>query len=85
MSQTVELPDDLANALNDEASRLGLSLPDYAVRLLISARPFAAVIHDGAELIAFWQAEGVVGSRKELANSQSEARRLRDQAQRRGE
>ncbi len=28
-------------------------------------------IHDGAELIAFWQAEGVVGSRKELADSQS--------------
>jgi hypothetical protein len=83
MSQTVELPDDLAEALKDEASRLGLSLPAYAVRLLTSARPVAAAIHDGAGLIAFWEAEGVVGSRKELADSQSEARHLRDQAQRR--
>ena len=84
MSQTVELPDDLANALNDEASRLGLSLPDYAIRLLTTARPFAVPIHDGAELVAFWQAEGVVGSRKELVDIPSEDRHLRDQAQRRG-
>jgi hypothetical protein len=83
MPQTVELPDDLANALNDEASRLGLSLPDYTARMLISARPVAASIHDGAELVAFWQAEGVIGSRNELADSQSEARQLRDQAQHR--
>jgi hypothetical protein len=33
MPQTVELPDDLADALADEASRRGLSLPDYAVGL----------------------------------------------------
>ena|GEM_PF-5988096 len=51
MSQTVELPDDLANVLIDEASRLGLSLADYAARLLTSSRPFAASIHDGAEFV----------------------------------
>ena len=85
MPQTVELPDDLANALSVEASRLGLSLPDYAARLLTSARSFAASIHDGAELVAFWQAEGVIGSRNELADSQTESRRLRDQAQQRRE
>ena len=83
MPQTIELPDDLANALNNEASRLGLSLPDYAARLLTSARPLSASIRDGAELVAFWQAEGVVGSRKELTDSQSEARHLRDQAEHR--
>ncbi len=45
MPQTVELPDDLADALSQEASRLGLSLPDYAVRLLMSARPSVAAVH----------------------------------------
>ena len=84
MPQTVELPDDLAGALTDEASRLGLSLPDYAVRLLTSARPSAVPVRSGADLVAFWRAEGLVGSRPDIADSQSEARRLRDQAQRRG-
>ena len=84
MPQTVELPDVLADALTDEASRLGLSLPDYAVRLLTSARPLAVSVRSGADLVAFWRAEGVVGSRPDIADSPSEARRLRDQAQRRG-
>jgi hypothetical protein len=84
MPQTVELPDDLADALTDEASRLGLSLPDYAVCLLTSARPPAASIRSGADLVAFWRAEGVVSSRPDIPDSPSEARRLRDQSQRRG-
>jgi hypothetical protein len=84
MPQTVELPDDLADALTEEASRLGLSLPEYAVRLLTSAHPSAAPVRSGADLVAFWRAEGLVGSRPEIADSQAEARRLREQAQRRG-
>jgi len=84
MPRTVELPDDLADALTDEASRLGLSLPDYTVRLLTSVRPAVAAVQSGADLVAFWRAEGLVGSRPHIADSQAEARRLRDQAQRRG-
>ena len=84
MPQTVELPDDLADALADEAARLGLSLPDYAVRLLTAARPPVAPIHTGADLVAFWRAEGLAGSRSDIADSRAEARRLRYQAQRRG-
>jgi hypothetical protein len=84
MPQTVELPDDLADALPDEASRLGLSLPDYAVRLLTSALPSATSVRSGADLVAFWRAEGLVGSRPEIADSQARARQLREQAQRRG-
>lgn len=84
MSQTVELPDDLVDALTEEASRLGLSLPDYAVRLLSAACPSVASIHSGADLVAFWRAEGLVGSLPHIADSQTEARRLREQAQRRG-
>jgi hypothetical protein len=83
MPQTVELPDDLADALNDEASRLGMSLPEYAVHLLASARPSAGPVHSGADLVAFWQADGLVGSRPDIADSQGQARHLREQAQRR--
>jgi hypothetical protein len=84
MPKTVELPDDLADALADEAARVGLSLSDYAVCLLTSARASAASVRSGAGLVAFWRAEGLVGSRPDIADSQTEARRLRDQAQRRG-
>jgi hypothetical protein len=84
MPQIVELPDDLADALTDEASRLGLSLPDYAVRLLASNCPSRVPVRSGADLVAFWKSEGLVGSRSDTVDSQSEARRLRDQAQRRG-
>jgi hypothetical protein len=83
MPQTVELPDDLADALTDEASRLGLSLPDYAVRLLTSARHSVTAIHGGADLVAYWRAEGLVGSRPDIVDSPAEARSLREQAQRR--
>lgn len=82
MPRIVEIPDDLADALTDEALRLGLSLPDYAVRLLTSTHASANPIRNGEELVAFWRAEGLVGTRSDLADSRSEARRLRDQAQR---
>lgn len=82
MPRTVELLDDLADALTDEASRLGLSLSDYAVCLLTSARLTAAPIHTGADLVAFWRAESLTGSRTDIADSQAEARRIREQAAR---
>ena len=84
MSRVVELPDDLADALTEEASQLGLSLPEYAVRLLTAARLAPRPIHSGAELVEFWRREGLLGTRQDVADSQAEARRLREQAQRRG-
>lgn len=79
MPQTLELPDDLASALSAEASRLGMTLPDYAVPLLASARPPA--VRTGADLVAYWQAEGVTGTRPDITDSQAEARRLRAAAE----
>lgn len=83
MPLTVELPDDLAAELADEAARAGMSLPDYAIHLLTS-RPPAGVVRTGADLVAFWQAEGLVGTRPEITDSPAHARQLREQAQRRG-
>ena len=84
MSQIVELPDDLADTLLQEALRLGLTLPEYAIRLLTSARVDVVPISSGAELVTFWRNEGLLGSRPDIADSQSEARDLRTQAQHRG-
>ena len=58
-------------------------MPDYVVRLLTSAQASATPVHTGADLVAFWRTEGLVGSRPDVADSQAEARRLREQAQRR--
>lgn len=83
MPQAVEWPDDLADILTDKASRLGMSLPDYAVRLLASAYPSAASIRIGADLVAFWRSEGLIGSRLDIAEPSDEARHLRERAERR--
>ncbi len=81
MPLTIELPDGLAERLAGEAARRGLSLPDYAARLLEAAPSRAAL--SGAEVVEFWRAEGLIGTRPDIADSQAEARRLREQAQRR--
>jgi hypothetical protein len=84
VAQTVELPADLADALSGEAAKAGLSLSEYAVRLLATVHSPAEVVRTGSELVAYWQAEGVIGSRPDLPDSQEYARQLRDRAQRRG-
>jgi hypothetical protein len=83
MSLTLELPSDLATALADEAARRGLSLPDYAIRLLASATHAPAPVRTGGDLVAYWQAEGVAGSRPDITDSQAHARALRARAERR--
>lgn len=72
-----------AAELVQAASRLGMSLPDYAIHLLSSAHPSPDSIRSGADLVAFWQAEGLVGSRPDIADSQAQARELRELAHRR--
>jgi hypothetical protein len=84
MGLTLELPQDLASALAEEARQRGLSLADYAIQLLSAGRPSDPAIHTGADLMASWQREGVVGTRTDIADSQVHARPLREQAQRRG-
>lgn len=83
MGLLLDLPDDLAATLATEATRLGLSLPDYAARLLASASPRPERVRSGAELIAYWQDAGVVGSRADLGDSQAHARSIRERAERR--
>lgn len=83
MSLTLELPPDLAAALEAEAGRLGLSLGDYAVQLLATAGPRPGEVRSGADLVAYWQREALIGSRPDIADSSAHARSIRDRAQRR--
>lgn len=80
---TLELPPELEQELSDEAARQGLPLSEYALRLLATGRPSHRMPTTGAELIQYWQSEGLIGSRPEIDDSQRHARQLRDQAEHR--
>ena len=83
MSITLDIPEGLADELTAEARRLGLPLSDYVVTLLATGRTVGSLPKTGAELVAYWREQGVVGSRPDITNSQSHAREVRKQAERR--
>jgi hypothetical protein len=83
MILTLELPKELESDLVSEAKQLGLSLPDYTVRLLLSRPLLKTAPQSGAELVAYWQNAGVIGMRSDIDDSQQHARKLRAQAERR--
>ena len=83
MSLVLDLPPELEIELAAEAARLGLPLPEYALRLLAGGRGPSPALRSGAELLAYWQGEGLVGTRPEIGDSPAHARALREQAQRR--
>lgn len=85
MPVLLELPDELAESLEEEASELGISLPQHAVSILRDSLHSASTIHNGSDLVAFWKAQGLVGTRRDIADSQAEARTLRNQAEKRGD
>ncbi len=82
MSITLDLPQELEQSLTEEAQRLGLPLPAYILRLLSAGSP-RQPIRSGAGLVGYWQAEGVIGSRPDIVDSQAHARQLRHQAENR--
>jgi hypothetical protein len=83
MSIELELPEELENELAAEAEQLGLTLPEYALRLLSSGLLVGKKPANGAELIDYWESEGLIGARPDITDSQSYARQLRDRAEER--
>ncbi len=82
MSLVIDLPTELETELSSAAARVGLPLPEYILRLLSSKRAAdSASLRNGAELLAYWHNEGLVGSRPEVVDSAAHARELREQAQ----
>jgi len=83
MSLVLDLPRDLEAALAAEAARLRLPLAEYALRLLAVGRLPDPKPRTGAELVAYWQGEGLVGARPDITDAPGHARALRQQAQKR--
>ena len=83
MSITLDLPQELECELATEATQLGLSLTEYVLRLLSTRSLVSQLPTTGAELVAYWQREGVIGMRPEITDSQAHARQIRHQAERR--
>jgi hypothetical protein len=81
MSLVLNLPPELEAELTAEAAQLGLPLPEYALRLLAGGRGPSSTVRSGPELLAYWQAEGLVGTRPEIVDGPAHARSLREQAQ----
>jgi hypothetical protein len=81
MSITLDLPKKLEATLSAQASRAGMSLSDYALRMLARDNDPLVKIRNGAELVAYWKAEGVVGSRKDIPNGARHARAVRRKAE----
>ena len=83
MSITLDLPKDLKDELSAEAARLGLSLSEYVIRVLSTGQTVGDAPKTGAGLVAYWQSEGLIGTRPGIADSQRRAREIRKKAEKR--
>jgi hypothetical protein len=83
MSITLDLPQELESELATEATTLGVSLAEYVLRLLSTRSLVGPMPTSGAELVAYWRREGVIGTRPEITDSQAHARQIRHKAERR--
>lgn len=85
MTITLDLPDDLERELIAEAARLGVPVSEYAAHLLAQSQASNGhhEIATGADLVAYWEREGVIGSRPDIVDPAAHARRLRADAERR--
>jgi len=80
MAVTIHLPDDLEHAIEVKAAKQGLSLPDYILQLIALGMNTNLQPKNGAELVEYWQNEGLIGYRSDIADSQSHASEIRSQA-----
>ncbi|MBD2302545.1 hypothetical protein [Nostoc sp. FACHB-190] len=81
MNINLDLPLDLEKELCNEASQLNLTLSEYILRVLTVRQVLINQPKTGAELVAYWQSEGVINSRPDITDSQAYARQLRRDAE----
>lgn len=80
MTLTLELPYELEHELSEEAERRGLSLSEYALLVLATGLTLEKMPVTGSELVAFWEEQGLIGSRTDIHDTEAFARSLREQA-----
>lgn len=81
MGILVNLPLELENRLALEAKMHGMSLPDYVLHLLSQSASNASVFKTGAEVVAYWKQEGLIGARADITDSSEHARSVRQEAE----
>jgi hypothetical protein len=82
----LEVPNDLERDLEQAAARAGVPLAEYALQILAASRSSTTEPdpRNGAELVAFWKREGLIGTRTDIEDPVRHARELRERAQTRG-
>lgn len=93
MTLTLELTPKQEQQLRAEAERRGLDEVSYAKSRLFAEEIGTEVEQippksadekwSGADLVAYWQREGVIGSRPDITDSLEHARAIRRKAERR--
>ncbi len=68
MSINLNLPSELESELNTEASQLNLPLSEYILRILFTRTVVDNLPTTGAELVAYWEKEGVINSRPDITD-----------------
>ncbi|GAA6622330.1 hypothetical protein [Scytonema sp. NUACC26] len=66
MTLSLNLPPELESELSAQASRLNLPLSEYILRILSTRQVIENPPQTGAELVAYWQSEGLIGSRTDV-------------------
>lgn len=81
MPLILELPTELERELTVAAQEAGLSLAEYSLQLLAMRALPDTTVTTGADLVAYWQRLGLIGSRTEILDSQMHARQIRNRAE----
>ncbi|MGK7928511.1 MAG: hypothetical protein AB4290_25285 [Spirulina sp.] len=81
MTITLELPQELEQQLALEAEKIDLSLSEYILHLLSVRQVLTNPPKTGAELVKYWQNEGLINSRPDIKDSQEYARQIRYSAE----
>lgn len=77
MTITLELSQELEQELSVEAEKVNLSLSEYILSLLSMRQVLNNPPKTGAELVNYWQKEGLINSRPDINDSQEYARQIR--------
>ena len=97
MTLTLELTSEQEQQLRAEAEYCGLDEASYAEsrlfgsdasesdedRMLPPSGPLPPASGTGADLVAYWKREGLIGTRPDINDSQAHARAIRYKAERR--
>ncbi|WP_017295483.1 hypothetical protein [Geminocystis herdmanii] len=83
MTITLEIPQELEQQLSGEAETNNLPLSEYILQILFTRQVVNNSPKTGAELVNYWQKEGLINSRPYIKDSQEYATKIRYKAEHR--